>query len=132
MSQNIRAVPGRSERQGSIWNVPGSGRASMSDSYDPGEALDRRAVEADALVEGALELGRGHGHRLQETEHVGEPEPHEADVALLEGAEHELLLLVHAGDRAAPVFPPCYRRDAYSRRHGASDPGSVVRIGTGC
>ena len=32
MSQNIRAVPGVSERQGRIWKVPGSGRASMSDS----------------------------------------------------------------------------------------------------
>src|SRR5215207_7159136 len=32
MSQNIRAVPGDSERHGRIWKVPGSGRASMSDS----------------------------------------------------------------------------------------------------
>ena len=32
MSQNMRAVPGASARQGSIWNVPGSGLAIMSDS----------------------------------------------------------------------------------------------------
>ncbi len=30
MSQNIRAVPGDSPRQGSTWNVAGSGLASMS------------------------------------------------------------------------------------------------------
>ena len=32
MSQNIRAVPGLSPRQGSTWNVEGSGLASMSAS----------------------------------------------------------------------------------------------------
>ena len=32
MSQNIRAVLGPSPRQGRIWNVDGSGLASMSDS----------------------------------------------------------------------------------------------------
>ena len=32
MSQNIRAVPGASPRQGSTWNVAGSGWASMSAS----------------------------------------------------------------------------------------------------
>ena len=86
---------------------------------DPGEALDRGAVEADALVEGAFELGRRHRHRLEEAEHVGEPEPDEADVALLEGAEHELLLLVHDGDRAAPVFPPVLQGRSRSVVHRA-------------
>ena len=32
MSQNIRAVPGASARQGRIWKVDGSGLAIMSDS----------------------------------------------------------------------------------------------------
>ena len=32
MSQNIRAVDGPSPRHGRIWNVDGSGRASMSAS----------------------------------------------------------------------------------------------------
>ena len=32
MSQNIRAVVGPSPRHGRIWNVAGSGLASMSDS----------------------------------------------------------------------------------------------------
>ena len=49
---------------------------------------------------------------LRKPEHVGEPQPDEADVALLERAEHELLLLVHAADRAVPVFPPCYDQRA--------------------
>ena len=62
---------------------------------DPREALDDRPVEADALGEGPLELGRGDRHRLQGAEHVGEPEPDEPDVALFDGAEDELLLTVH-------------------------------------
>ncbi len=66
----------------------------------PGEALDRRAVEADALVERAVELGRGDRHRLQRAEDVGEPEPDEADLALLERAQYEFLLAVHN----APVW----------------------------
>lgn len=33
MSQNIRAVPGASARQGRTWKVDGSGLAIMSDSY---------------------------------------------------------------------------------------------------
>ena len=53
---------------------------------DPGKALDGAAVEADALGEGTLELRGGHGNRLQLAQHVGEPEPHEADVAFLDGA----------------------------------------------
>ena len=63
---------------------------------DPGEALDRRAVEADALGEGRLDLGRGDGDGLEVARDVGEPQPHETDVALFEGAQDELLLSVHA------------------------------------
>jgi hypothetical protein len=62
---------------------------------DPGEALDRGAVEADPLGEGPFELGRSHRDGLQEAQDVGEPEPHETDVSLLQGAEHELFLLAH-------------------------------------
>ena len=63
---------------------------------DAGEPLDRRAVEADALGERGLDLGRGHRDGLQVAGDVGEPQPHEADVALFEGAQDELLLSVHA------------------------------------
>ena len=43
-----------------------------------------------------LQLGRGDGDRLEEAEHVGEPQPDEPDVALLERTEHELLLAVQS------------------------------------
>ena len=72
---------------------------------DAGEALDDRAVEADPLGEGPLELGRCDGDGLQGAEHVGEPEPDETDVALFDGAEDELLLTVHDPNPAAPVCP---------------------------
>jgi hypothetical protein len=61
-----------------------------------GEALDRGAVEADALRESALELGRGNRHRLEKAEDVGEPQPDEADVPLLDRPQDELLLPLHA------------------------------------
>src|SRR5690606_15645250 len=60
------------------------------------EALDRRAVEADPLGEGALDLGRGDRHRLQGADDIGEPQAHELDAALLDRAEDEVPLLVHA------------------------------------
>jgi hypothetical protein len=102
MSQNIRAVDGTSPRHGRIWNVAGSGQ--HVGLVDTGESLDRRAVEADALVEGPLELGRRDGYGLEEPEHVGEPQPHEADVALLQRPEHEVFLLAHGASVARP--PP--------------------------
>ena len=69
---------------------------------DPGEALDRRAVEADALLEGPLELGRCHRHRLEVAQHVGEPQPHEPHVALLERPQHEVFLLAHGVSLSTP------------------------------
>jgi hypothetical protein len=66
----------------------------------PGEPLDRGSVEPDPLCERALELGRCHRDGLEEAEHVGEPQPHEPYVALLQRPQHELLLLVH------PSRPP--------------------------
>jgi hypothetical protein len=76
---------------------------------DPGEALDGRAVDAHALLEGGLELGRCDGHAFQGAEHVGEPKPDKTDVALFERTKHELLLSVHVnpsylpGDQSLPV-----------------------------
>jgi hypothetical protein len=40
---------------------------------DAGETLDRRTVEADALVEGGLKFGGGDADRLERAENVGEP-----------------------------------------------------------
>src|SRR5262249_45357285 len=62
---------------------------------DPGEALDRRPVEADPLRERALQLGRGDRDRLEEAEHIREPQSDKTDIPFLECAEHELFLSVH-------------------------------------
>ena len=107
MSQNIRAgaglllAPRQDLERGRV------GLGEHVGLVDPGEALDRGAVEADALGEGALELGRRDRDRLQVAEHVGEPQPHEPDVALLERAEHELLLPVHRPSLPGPRFGAC-------------------------
>ena len=66
-----------------------------------GAAQRDGALRADITVEGAVEFSRGNRDRLQGAEHIGEPEPHEADLALLEGAKHELLLAVHG----SPLSP---------------------------
>jgi len=62
---------------------------------DPAVALDRRAVEGHALLEGALELRRRDGEALERAEDVGEPEPDEPDPALLDGAHHVVELAFH-------------------------------------
>ncbi len=83
------AAPGQRRKGGRV-------RADEHVGLDhPRQALDGRAVEADALGERGLQLRGSHGDRLQRAEHVGEPEPDEPDVALLDGAEHELLLTIH-------------------------------------
>ncbi len=58
---------------------------------DAGEAVDRGPVEAHALVEGAFELGRGDGEALEGAKHVGEPEPDELDLLVLDDLEDVLL-----------------------------------------
>ena len=50
---------------------------------DPGEALDRAAVEPGAVLDGALELVERDGDRLHDAQDVRELELHEADVVLL-------------------------------------------------
>ena len=108
MSQNIRAVDGVSPRHGRIWNVDGVGLGEHVGLVHAGEALDGRAVEADALAEGALELRRRDGHGLQRPEHVGEPEADEANVALLERTKDEVFLLTHGLSLARCVLRQRY------------------------
>ncbi len=110
MSQNIRAE----------WCWPRAGgprqhlerrRIGPRDGVgfgDPGEALDRRAVEADALLEGALEFGGRDRDRLQVSEHVGEPQPDETDVPFLQRAQHEFLLAIHDRERRHRLLNLCY------------------------
>src|SRR5215469_377277 len=62
----------------------------------PGEALDGRAIEADPVPKRALKLSGRDGDGLKGTEHVGEPEPDEPDVPLLQRPQYELFLPVHS------------------------------------
>ena len=73
----------------------------------PGEAVDRRAVEADALAQRLRQLLRGDRERLQEPEDVGEPQPDEPDLALLGRPDDERAnVVVH------PSPPPVGRLSA--------------------
>ena len=67
---------------------------------DTGQSFNGRTIEADSLLEGALDLGRGDRHGLELSGHVCEPQADEADVAFLDGSEHVLLLLVHGASSA--------------------------------
>src|SRR5690606_6725329 len=90
-----------------------------------GEALDGAAVEADPLGERRLDLGSGDGQRLEHAERVGEPQPDEADVALLDRPEDVLLLPVHrAPSLAVPHVRARPRRCSLtlSRREYSSSP----------
>jgi hypothetical protein len=78
---------------------------------NPGKPLDGRSVEADAFLEGALEFGRGDRDRLEETEHVGKPQPDEPDIPFLQRAEHEFLLSIHDLNSMHRPLNLCYHCD---------------------
>ena len=112
MSQNMRRDALLLGRHGKHLERRRIGHGDHVRLLDAGEAVDRRAVEAHALLERALELAVGHGEALQNAEHVGEPEADELDVALLDRLEdvlfghpisHVSLLLAFAAREAAPV-----------------------------
>ena len=108
MSQNIRALsPLTAALEREDLERGRVGHGDHVGLVDPGEALDRRAVEADALLEGGLQLGRRHRDALERAEHVGEPQPDETDVALLERAKHELLLSVHVHPSYCALASQC-------------------------
>src|SRR5439155_2064317 len=69
------------------------------------EPVDGRTVEAHALGEGVLELGRRDGHRLGHAEDVGEPEEDEPHPSLLDRPQHIVLLALH---------PPIFAGDSRS------------------
>ena len=96
MSQNIRAESAPpADDAGRIWNVAGSGRASMSLSLarakpsiaDPSKPMP--SSKAPSSSAGAIATD------FKRAEDIGEPEPHETDLALLERAQHEFLLAIH-------------------------------------
>ena len=93
---------------GSTWKVDGSGSRDHVRLGHPREAFDGGAVEADALLEGAFELGGGDGHGFEVAQNIGEPETDEANVPLFERPKHEFLLAIHTGERKQPALNPCY------------------------
>ena len=68
---------------------------------DPGEPVDRRAIERHAFGEGVLQLDGRDGEALQLPEHVGEPQPHQAHAALFDRTQHVIPLSLHAASLAA-------------------------------
>ena len=84
----------------------------------PGVALDHRAVEHHALLEGLVQLGRRDRERLEEALHVGEPQPYEAHAPFLDRAQHRAP--VWALMSAILPGPP-------SRATGRSDGGGLIR-----
>ncbi len=93
MSQNTRAVILAVLRRHELERVRvGAGQDVAL--LDAAEAVDRRTVELDSFLERRFELDRGDGHGLELAQHVGEPEPYEAHPALLDGAQHVVLLLL--------------------------------------
>ena len=92
MSQNMRADGASSMPHGSSSKLFGVGAGEHVALLHPAVAVDRRAVELHALLEGVLELRRRDGERLELAEHVAEPEPDQPDPALLDRAQHVVLL----------------------------------------
>jgi predicted NAD/FAD-dependent oxidoreductase len=76
---------------------------------DSGEPLDGRAVKTNSLCYGPLDLGGRDGHRLQRSQHIGEPEAHETDASFLHRAQHELCLPVHGTSVPQPSPPQAPR-----------------------
>lgn len=74
-----------------------------------GEALNGGTVETNALFKRDLEVLRADSEALEPAEHVGEPQADEADVALLDGAQDEIdvLLLVHIRTLSHAMMPDC-------------------------
>src|SRR5918994_6915251 len=69
-----------------------------------GEAFNRGTIESYAFIEGRLEFFGGDREGLEEAENVGEPQPHEANAALLNRAQHVILLSFHAGKNTPRLF----------------------------
>ena len=94
------------------------------------KAVNRRAIEANALFERLFKLLRRDRKRLQRAQHVCEPQAHKANVTLLNGAQNEINVLLGAHgsppdgtgagtaqsylrshNRISCLFPPSHRRE---------------------
>jgi hypothetical protein len=90
MSQKMRATPCSAGTPGDRREGPRVGHGQhvrLLDGVEPGDA---RPVERHPLGERVLELVAADAERLELPEDVGEPEAHEADIALV--AEREDVL----------------------------------------
>ena len=103
MSQKMRAVSSSPSVPGMSWKLFGIREGEHVALLDPAEAVDGRTVELDTLLERGVELDRGDGDGLDLAEHVGEPEPHQADPSFFDGPQHVVLLVIHCVSILAPV-----------------------------
>ena len=101
MSQNMRATPdmlGPPREELERRRVGVRDHVGLLHAREP---VDRRAVEADSLAERLRQLLDRDRERLQEPEHVREPQPDEPDLAFLRRPEDELAIGVdHPSSRA--------------------------------
>ena len=108
MLQNIRPDGSSALAHGNSSNVV-AGASEDVGLVDSAEAVDGGAVELHALVEHLLKFGRRDRHRLELTEHVGEPQADETDTAFFDGAKDVLLLSAHDGSSWTSPTPPWCR-----------------------
>ena len=95
MSQNMRASGAVGSAQGSSSKLLGSGRASTSLSCTREKpSMDEPSKVMPSSRAFSSSAGRD-GEALELAEHVGEPEPDEAHPALLDRAQHVVLLAFH-------------------------------------
>src|SRR5690606_12508501 len=100
-----------------------------------GEALDRGAVDADALGEGDLEVRRRDRDRLQRPRDVAEPQPDEPHVLVGDGADDVVMEMSHGASLPQvpdPARAPCalgrHAPRSPEGRRGASRPRCSARL----
>ena len=102
----MRATPAMPGRHGRIWNVDGSGCATMSASCTRANPSIAEPSKPTPFRERLRQLLRGDRERLQEPEDVGEPQPDEPDLAFLGRPDDERANVV--------VHPSSLRRRSVS------------------
>ena len=92
----------------------------------PAVALDGRAVEGHALLEGGLELGGGDGEALQGAQDVGEPEADESDTPLFDRPQDVVELLLHASSLRTSRVPSPRPRGPETERSCSGNGGEIA------
>ena len=101
----MRATPAMPGRHGRIWNVDGSGCATMSASCTRARSRRSPSRRSRRLSRERLrQLLRRDRERLQEPEDVGEPQPDEPDLALLGRPDDERAnVVVHPSSLSSSI-----------------------------